>query len=109
MPFDLFWFTRRYFAPFIHNLFSRVIEGKVFFPSFFHSFFFPFSFIRFRCYLNVLNRETTVNGLPEMRECLNSKVLCLYSRRKEMSDELERLKTRSDIVIDSKITENQEF
>ena len=27
--FDLFWFTRRYFAPFIRNLFLRVIEGGV--------------------------------------------------------------------------------
>ena len=29
--FDLFWFTRRYFAPFIRNLFLRVIEGGVLF------------------------------------------------------------------------------
>lgn len=89
MPFDLFWFTRRYFPPFIRYLFLRVIEARVFSflaapPSFF--FFFPSSlysapFIRFRCWLNVLNRETTVNGFVEERrlfETVSLPSLCLY-------------------------------
>lgn len=111
MPFDLFWFTRRYFPPFIRYLFLRVIEGRVF--SFFAappSSFFPplytLPFIRFRCWLNVLNRETTVNGFVEERRLFETVVslpsLCLFIyiyKGKEMSDEFEN---RSGAVVDSK-------
>lgn len=80
-------------------------------PSLLFFFFFPSSlysapFIRFRCWLNVLNRETTVNGFVEERrlfETVSLPSLCLYIYiyiyGKEMSDEFEN---RGGAVVDSK-------